>query len=180
MNAQGCRNSHRPGRPKVKEGNVRRSRAWSRARLFGMVLAVVGIMAACTTAPPVDNSPGTLVVLVNGLPAGASGAVTITGPSSFAEQLTASETLAGLTVGSFTVAAANVSFEGIDYAATVTGSPANVTPNGVTTATVTYAATSVAPGDLTVTISGLAGGVDAAVTVTGPVGTEQLTASART
>ncbi|HLU83124.1 MAG TPA: hypothetical protein VKZ43_06950, partial [Trueperaceae bacterium] len=62
--------------------------------------------------------------------------------------------------------------------ATVTGSPANVTAGAVTTATVSYAAVSTAPGDLSVTITGVPGGVDAAVTVTGPSGTEQLTASA--
>lgn len=178
MNVQGSHNSRPPGRLNDRKDSVQWSRAWSRARLFGMALAVAGVVAACTTAPPVDNSPGTLVVLVNGLPAGASGAVSVAGPSSYSEQLTASETLAGLTIGSYAVTATNVGFEGIEYAATVTGSPASVTPNGVTTATVVYAATSVAPGDLTVTIDGLPGGVDAAVTVTGPSGTEQLTASA--
>lgn len=153
-----------------------RSQRSFRVALVPLVAALVAVLAACTTAPPDDNSPGTLVVLVNGLPAGASGAVSVTG-SGFSEQLTSSDTLAGLAAGSYVVTAANVAFEGVDYAAIVSGSPAAVTANGVATTTVTYAATSVAPGDLIVTIAGLPGGVDADVTVTGPSGTEQLTAS---
>lgn len=151
-------------------------------RLGTLLLAALlaAVMAACTTAPPEDDDddiPGTLVVLVNGLPAGAQGAVSVSGTGSFSEQLTESDTLGGLAVGTYVVSAADVDFEGVDYAGSVTGSPADVTSGGVTTVTVTYAATSVAPGSLTVTIDGLPGGVDADVTVDGPSGTQTVTAT---
>lgn len=143
------------------------------------VLAVA--LAACTTTqppgPPDDDGQGTLVVLVNGLPTGATVAVSVTGPGGFDELLAASDTIRGLAVGSYAVTASDVSHAGVDYAAGVTGSPANVTANAVTTATVTYTAVSQAPGDLSVTITGLPGGVDAAVSVTGGTVNEQLTAS---
>ena len=143
-----------------------------------LAVVLVGALTACsTTPPPEDDSPGTLVVLVNGLPTGAEGEVTVTGPASFNEQLTASETLGALTPGSYSVSASDVDYAGISYAAAVTGSPANVSSNDVVTATVSYTAASVEPGDLTVTITGLPGGVGASVTVTGPSGSEQLTAS---
>ena len=143
-----------------------------------LAVVLVGALTACSTTPPPEgDSPGTLVVLVNGLPTGAEGEVTVTGPASFNEQLTASETLGALTPGSYSVSASDVDYAGISYAAAVTGSPANVSSNDVVTATVSYTAASVEPGDLTVTITGLPGGVDASVTVTGPSGSEQLTAS---
>jgi hypothetical protein len=143
-----------------------------------LAVMVVGALAACsTTPPPEEDSPGTLVVLVSGLPAGADGAVTVTGPGSFDEQLTASDTLGALTPGIYTVSASDVSYAGISYTAAVTGTPASVASNDVVTATVSYSAASVDPGDLTVTIAGLPGGVEAAVTVTGSGVSEQLIAS---
>lgn len=155
-----------------------------RARsLAGLVLAAVlaVALAACATTqppgPPEDDDQGTLVVLVNGLPTGAIGAVTVTGPGGFDELLVASETITGLAVGSYAVTATDVSHAGIDYAASVTGAPASVTANAVSTATVTYTAVSMEPGDLVVTVAGLPGGVDAAVSVTGGTTNEQLTAS---
>jgi hypothetical protein len=150
------------------------------ATLLAPVLAVALALAACAGAPtdPGDDDPGALAVLVSGLPAGAAAAVTVSGPSGFADAITASETYAGLAPGSYAVAAASVAFEGVTYAATVAGSPADVPSGGLATATVAYAATSTAPGALTVTVEGLPGGVDAAGRVTGPGGFDQtLTAT---
>ncbi len=161
-------------RTKLTRGRFGR---FSRLGSLAAALAVTAAIAACTTTPPEEDAPGALVIIVNGLPGGAAADVTVTGPSGFSEQLTASDTLAGLTVGSYSVTAGGVGFEGVDYAAAVTGTPAAVTPNGVTTATVTYTATSLAPGSMTVTVTGLPGGVAGDVTVTGPSGTQQVTAS---
>ena len=177
MKKQLTRDSHGQARSQATATGPRRSQQWARLTLAWLLAALVAVLAACTTGQPVDDSPGTLVVLVNGLPAGAQGTVNVAGPG-FSEELTSSDTLAGLTAGNYLVTAATVSFEGVDYAASVSGSPAAVTPNGVATATVTYAATSDAPGDLLVTVTGLPDGVEGAVTVTGPAGTEQLTATA--
>ncbi len=149
-------------------------------RLAALALALLVALAACTGTPPVDDDPdpGALAVLVGGLPAGAAAAVAVSGPAGFSDAITASETYAGLTPGSYLVTAGDVGFEGVTYAATVTGSPAAVPEGGLATATVSYAATSTAPGALTVTISGLPDGTDAAVNVVGPDGfDEDLTAT---
>jgi uncharacterized protein (DUF2141 family) len=145
------------------------------------LLALALALAACAgapTPPDDDEDPGALAVLVSGLPTGAAAAVTVSGPIGFADAIAASETYAGLAPGSYAVAAAAVSFEGVTFAASVAGSPATVPAGGLATATVAYAATSSAPGSLTVTIDGLPGGVDADVRVTGPDGFDQtLTAT---
>lgn len=150
-------------------------------RTLALSWALVLALAACGTAPPDPGDevdPGSLAVLVSGLPAGADAAVTVTGPSGFADALTASETYAGLAPGAYAVAASSVAFEGVTYAATVSGSPADVPEGGLATATVAYAATSTAPGSLTVTVDGLPAGVDGDVRVTGPDGyDETLTAT---
>lgn len=140
-----------------------------------LIASLALVLGACATntPPPDDDGTGALVVLVEGLPTGAAGDVTITGPDGFNESIVASDTFAGLEPGNYSVGATDVSHQGIDYAATVTGSPANVTSDDVTTVTVTYAATSTEPGDLIVTVTGLPGGVDAAVNVTGPDGFDQ-------
>jgi hypothetical protein len=159
----------------------------ARARLLAAViapaLALALVLTACggaPTEPGGDTDPGALAVLVNGLPAGAAGDVTVSGPNGFADAITASETYAGLVPGAYAVTAASVAFEGVTYAATVSGSPANVPSGGLATATVAYAATSAAPGSLTVTIAGLPGGVDGGVRVTGPSGFDQALTSTTT
>jgi hypothetical protein len=121
---------------------------------------------------------GTLQVNVTGLPDGAEADVSVTGPD-FDTTITESTTFVAIPAGSYAVSAADVTYEGVEYAATVSGSPATVVAEGVATVTVTYAATSTAPGALVVTISGLPLGQAANVTVTGTGGFEQaLTASA--
>lgn len=145
-----------------------------------LAFACAAVLSACGQPPVVDDEipNGTLVVAVTGLPTGALANVNVSGPSGFSETITASETFVGLTPGQYTVSASTVTFEGIEYAASVSGSPATVTDGGTTTATVAYAATSTDPGDLVVTITGLPGGIDADVDVTAPSGvTTSLTAS---
>jgi len=145
------------------------------ARIAALAAALALALAACTSAPPTngDPDPGTLAVLVSGLPSGAAGNVVVSGPSGFADVVTASETYAGLVPGSYLVAASGVAFEGVDYAATVTGSPATVPAGGQATVSVAYAATSTAAGSLTVTVEGLPVGVDGDVRVTGPGGFDE-------
>ena len=151
-----------------------RTTLWTPMLVLAVALALA--LGACTTppvAPVEDDDPGALAVLVSGLPSGAAAAVTVSGPSGFADTIAASETYAGLTPGSYAVTAASVAFDGVTFAATVAGSPADVPAGGLATATVAYAATSTASGSLTVTIDGLPGGVDGDVRVTGPDGFDQ-------
>lgn len=113
-------------------------------------------------------STGTLEVVITGLaiPAG----VTVTGPGGFSQLLTASQTLAGLAPGSYTVSAAPVASGGVTFQPTPASQQRTVTAGTTSSASVVYSAS---PGALSVTITGLPGGVAAAVTLAGPGGTSQ-------
>ena len=133
------------------------------------------LLAGCggdSTGP----TTGSLAVTVAGLPGGTAAEVHVAGPGGFARDVSATETLSGLTPGSYTVTAGPVTAGSVVYA----GSPGTqtVTVSEVTTPTqaaVTYAVSS---GNLAVTIAGLPGGTAASVTVAGPGGFSQaLTAS---
>ena len=135
------------------------------------------IAVTYTLLPPVVI--GSLEVVVDGLPEDADADVTVNGPA-LDVVLTASETFVGIAAGSYTVTAASVTFEGVEYTATVVGSPATVVADGVASATVSYAATSTAPGSLTVTVEGLPDGVDADVTLTGAGAIDEAIAATTT
>lgn len=81
---------------------------------------------------------GSLEVVVEGLPSGASADVTVSGPNGFEETLTESATLENLTPGYYTVTAENVTHEAANFAAEVTGSPALVLEDETATVTVSY------------------------------------------
>lgn len=154
-------------------------------RRQSLVLTVVTafaalLLAACDTDPIDPGQPGNLAVLISGLPAGASADVTVTGPSSFSDTVTASETFAGLPPGSYFVAAASVEHEGMTYQADVTGSPAAVSAGALATVSVVYQATSTQPGSLTVTVVGLPEGVEGEFLALGPDGFEESRSSTTT
>jgi hypothetical protein len=147
---------------------TRRPTAWVGA-------LVVLLLAACggdSTGP----GTGSLAVTVTGLPGGASAEVTVIGPGGFSRAVTGTQTLSGLTPGSYTVTADEVSAGGDVYA----GTPATqsvAVAEGSTPAPAQVAYT-VASGDLAVTVSGLPSGAAAVVDVTGPGGfLQSLTAS---
>ncbi len=122
---------------------------------------------------------GALQVSVSGLPADASGNVTVTGPDGFARTLTKTATLSDLEPGAYTVTAADVT-AGQTYTASVTGSPATVSAGATAEVAVAYSTTAppVLGGNLEVTVSGLPSGADATVLVEGPDGFSQtLTAT---
>ena len=112
-----------------------RLRATATAALAAFALAACGGSDGPTT-PAVTT--GSLAITVTGLPAGTSAAVTVTGPNSFSQTLTATTTLT-VPAGSYTVAAGTVTVTSTRYVATVSGSPATVTAGGSTSATVAYA-----------------------------------------
>lgn len=148
---------------------------------FMAILAVV--LAACATTappqpPPEEEGPGTLVVVVTGLPPALNADVAISGPAGFSETVTASETFTDLEPGSYSATATDVDDGGDIYAATISGSPAAVPADGTATITVEY--TFLDPtlvGSLQVDIVGLPVGVDAAVNVSGPAVDQDLTVS---
>lgn len=124
---------------------------------------------------------GRLTVTIGGLPAGFSSsqndplavnaAVSVTGPDGFSRLLTATTLLTQLTPGNYTVTAANVVNAGITFRA-VQPSQTVIVPPSTTPATalVSYVAID---GALSITVSGLPAGVNAAITVTGPAGYSQ-------
>jgi hypothetical protein len=81
---------------------------------------------------------GSLAVTVSGLPAGASAAVTVTGPGNFTAPVTATASLTGLAPGGYTVAAADVSSGGSQYVAAPASATVTVTAGATATAAVSY------------------------------------------
>ena len=126
-----------------------RLRAIAMTSLSLLALAACGSDDPAGPVTPVTPANGTLVVTVSGLPAGVNAAVTVAGPSSYAQSPTASATYS-VAPGSYTVTAAQVTTNNVRYNAAITGSPATVTSSATATATVTYSITA----NPTVTLSG--------------------------
>lgn len=116
------------------------------ARLF--LLLVFCLLTACggdggDPVPPMATT-GSLAITVSGLPAGSNGAVHITGPNNFIQDVTQTATLSSLTAGSYTVTAGGVTAG----TATLTPSPASqtvaVAAGATATATVVYGSSTIA------------------------------------
>ena len=145
-----------------------------RIRLWTTLALLVGLstgLVACGD-DPVQPATGALQVDVVGLPAGTNAAVTVEGPGGFTRQLTQSQTLSALGVGSYTVSAGEVP----GFVAQVSGSPATVSAGATVLVSVAYAATGGPdrPGtggsiSGTVSVVGTAGAADDAPFVPGEV-----------
>jgi hypothetical protein len=108
---------------------------------------------------------GRLDVTIAGLPETAAASVEVTGPGGFVRTLGASELLAGLAPGTYTISAAEVTVSGVTYGVSgslTVGVSASSTPAG---ANVKYA---ISRGSLSVAVIGLPQTVPASITVTGP------------
>jgi hypothetical protein len=116
---------------------------------------------------------GKLNVTISGLPSGASPNVTVTGPSSFNQTLSATTLLDRLPVGSYVLAAEDLRVGANYYVASIDVPAPTVIDAQTTNVTVSYAVT--APSSsLTVTINGLPQGQNAKVNVTGPNNFSQM------
>ncbi len=113
---------------------------------------------------------GRLTVNISGLPAGTNAAVTVTGPGSYTQAVTAGTTLASLMPGTYTVAAANVTAGATLYTPSATSQTIAVTAGATASRSVSYTGTSTS---LALTIGGLPSGVNGSVLVTGPSGFSQ-------
>ena len=128
------------------------------------LLLLLGL-TACGESPS-GVSTGNLLIAVSGLPAGSPADLLVTGPGAYRQSVGATQTLNGLTPGTYTITANNVTVA----SATYSGSPATQTVavgGSTAAATIVY---STAVGNLRVTINGLGTGTDAAVAITGPNG----------
>ena len=99
-----------------------------------------GQTARLTFAVECSATTGSLAVTIAGLPGGVNAAVTVTGPAGYHEELTATETLGGLTPGDYTVSAASVSRGGTTYSADPENRTAAVEAGATAQVTVTYTA----------------------------------------
>jgi hypothetical protein len=117
------------------------------------VTVVAGQTATTTFAVVCDATTGGLAVTIAGLPDGTDAAVTVTGPGSFSESLTATGTLTGLVPGQYTVSAANVTSGGTTYASDPQDRTVTVAAGSTAAVAVTY--TSGAGASLNLRIAGL-------------------------
>jgi hypothetical protein len=141
-----------------------------------LILTVTVAAGATVNAPDVVYfvATGSLDIAVAGLPQSAPAAqVVINGPEGFTQTVAGSTRINFLKPGTYSLVAQSVSLNNARYSATSlqVSVAASVTP---TTANVVYA---IATGTITLNISGLPQGVNAAVTVSGPNSFSSVTAS---
>ncbi|MGH7592725.1 MAG: hypothetical protein ACRELE_02590, partial [Gemmatimonadales bacterium] len=147
--------------------------------------AIVRAAVTYSVAPSAPALPGSLLVNTSGLPGGAAFDVTVSGPSGYSQQLTQPRTLSGLEAGSYTVAARGVVAAGTTYMPQQSNEVVSVAGGVTTVAVVAYAPLPPPPlpapttGNLTITVAGLATGLNASVTVTGPGGVPLLLTGTR-
>jgi glucose/arabinose dehydrogenase len=134
-----------------------------RARLLLLctLLSLCQLLGACnggggnpglTGAP--DPASGTLAVVFNGLPSGASGSARITGPANFTLDLTQSLTLPRVAPGLYNIDAAAVTLDGATWAPYPPSQGVTIAAGGSAAAVIGYAAASL-PVGLTEMASGL-------------------------
>jgi len=147
---------------------------------WGPVPASQGVTVVASAVPvsaPVLWVPTTaeLSILTAGLPVGVAAAIQVSGPDEFSQTVTGSDLLTGLAPGAYTIVATPVSSGGLTWNPVPASQVMALVAGATGSAGVAWA---LQPGSLTVTISGLPGGAQAAVAVTGPQGFQiQLTGS---
>lgn len=89
------------------------------------------------------ETPGSLAVTVSGVPSGQTATITISGPGNSSQTISATQTLAGLAAGDYTVSGSPVRVPGarVDtvFDATITGLPVHVGGGTTSNVSVTYA-----------------------------------------
>jgi hypothetical protein len=139
---------------------------------------LVLLLLGCTGGDPGGPTAASLRVTIGGLPVGSPAAVSISGPDGYAQSLTASQTITGLTPGVYTVAASNVTVGTAPYQPSPTSQTVAVVRSGSpATASITY---STPVGNLDIAISGIGTNNSAAVTVTGPGGYNESVTNSKT
>jgi glucose/arabinose dehydrogenase len=118
--------------------------------------------------PPAATT-GSLQVVITALPAGANGAVRVTGPNNFAQDLTSTQTLSNLAPGSYSVSAANATLGSATFTPTPATQSVVVSAGATATATVTYASSA-----LTLALSDIGPSFTSPTFVTAPPGDERL------
>lgn len=117
---------------------------------FYLLCLVYCLMCACggsgddhDTPPPPAATTGSLVVTVSSVPAGSSGAVHITGPNNFVQDLTQTTTLSALAPGSYSVSAGSISVGSATWTPSPASQVVNVTAGATANAAVVYGTTAI-------------------------------------
>ena len=87
-------------------------------------------------------SVGSLNVAITGLPVGSTGNVSVSGPNSYAQSLTATTTLSNLAPGSYTLNASSVSISGDTYTPSPISMSVSVAAGATANASIAYATSS--------------------------------------
>lgn len=122
-------------------------------------------------------STGSLGLISAGLPTGVNAGITVTGPSGYTRQVTGTTTITGLAPGTYTITSTVVAQGGVSWTPTPPSQVVTIVAGGTANAGVAWTAL---PGALAVTVSGLPGGVDASLVLSGPGGHEQTLTGSQT
>jgi hypothetical protein len=132
------------------------------------LLLVSVLLAACGGGDgPSSPKTGSLEVAVSGLPAGTSGAVSVTGPGGFSRAVSATSTLDGLSPGTYTVTAAQVGAGAGGFAVEQASQTVSVGAGARATVQVAYQSLK---SSLSVALTGVPSAAQASITITGPGG----------
>jgi len=142
-------------------------------------LAAASLLAFAGCDDPADPPPptGSLAINVSGLPDNVQAQVTVTGPAGYAQGTNGSQTLTGLSPGSYTVTATPVATATATFRPEFSPLVVEVGPNAVSQASVIY---SVVTGSIAVNVSGAPPDVPWKVLVTGPAGYRDSVSSSAT
>ena len=163
-----------PGTYTVAADSVVRSGfAWRPALASQQVVVNASVVAAPATVAYAAVQ-GTLVVSLTGVPGGASGSARVTGPYGFDRTIAATTVFAGTAAGPYTITASNFSNGGLTYSVSPATVNKTVAIGGRDSVDMHYVAAS---GSLQVTVNGLPGGTNAALTLTGNSQTIPITGS---
>jgi hypothetical protein len=123
------------------------------------------------------TATATLVVTVNGAPAGASEMVRVSGPNGFQRLVSATTTLTGLPAGAYTITASDVVQPAATWRATSLTAARTLVGEQTDSVAFDYV---VVTGSLSLTVSGLPSGSTGVVTVSGPAGFSRAMTSSGT
>src|SRR4051812_551027 len=140
----------------------------------GPLSSILLLLLLACSGDPSGPSGSTLSVSIHGLPSGSPASVTVSGPNGYGQSLTSSQTLSGLTPGSYTVSAAGVTVGSAAYQASPSSQTVSVAGGVPALASVTY---TTPMGNLDITVNGLGTSNEALITVTGPSYSKQVTTS---
>jgi hypothetical protein len=140
----------------------------------GPLSSILLLLLLACSGDPSGPSGSTLSVSIQGLPSGSPASVSVSGPNGYGQSLTSSQTLSGLTPGSYTVSAASVTVGSAAYQASPSSQTVSVASGVPALASVTYTTPT---GNLAITVNGLGTSHEALITVTGPSYSKQVTTS---